>query len=115
MNTGRYDQIISFIDLGFTSDGHGGTIPDRTTLLTTYSAVDQVTAGRTVEEMQQVINGMYDFRIKYRSDFIPTKNMLINYLGEDYTLNKPVLNPQRHKREWTIRAVRADNSDVTTT
>lgn len=115
MSTGNYDQIISFISLGYVPDGHGGTIPDRSTLLTTYAAVKQLTSARDVEELQQVLNGAYLINIKYRDDFTPTKGMLINFLDEDFTINRIILIPERHKRQWQITAVRADNSDRSVT
>lgn len=101
--------------MGTGSDGHGGRAVTRTVLLETYASVMQQTSTRNVEEMQQVLNGQYIFKVKYRSSFEPTKSMLINYDDTDFTIQRIVLTPERHRRQWVMTAVRADDSDVSVT
>lgn len=107
MNTGKQDRKIKFISLVGTDDGYGGTIPSRTTLLETFAQVEQTKSSNRLEELQNVLNDVFRFIVKYRSGFEPNLAKIIEYNGLDLTIQQVELNNQRHKRFWSITAVNA--------
>ncbi len=114
MNTGRYDQRVSFITFENDSDGHGGTTanPPRTTLLETFASVQQVKSSNALEQLQDVLNQAYKIQVQYRTGFEPNVGMIIEYRGEDMTISQVDLNKERHRRFWTITATYGNNTNA---
>lgn len=112
INSGRYDQRVSFILSGPDSDGHGGTTGgDPVTVLETFASVKQIKSSRTLEQLQEILEAGYLIYVKYREGFTPTKNMVIDYRGTILTIHQIDLNAERHRREWAIVAIQDDTTD----
>lgn len=111
MNTGKQDRKIKFISLAGTDDGYGGTIPGRTTLLETFAEVNQVGSGSKLEELQNVLNDAFQFKVKWRAGFEPNLAKIIEYNNLDLTIQQVELNNQRLKRFWTITAINTNDGN----
>jgi hypothetical protein len=103
--TGNYDQIVNFISYGTASDGAGGTDPEREFLIRTFASISQIRSRSDLEQMERELEQIYRLKIKYRSAFMPTNLMYVEWDGYQYTVNSVELQGTRHKREYTMLIV----------
>ena len=103
MNIGRYDQKISFISEGVTSDNYGGTTPTETIELETFASIKQMPQSKTIEQSQLGLPATYKVSVQYRLNFIPTVAMRIIWRNLRYNITTtPEVENVRIQREWTF-------------
>lgn len=102
---GKYDQKVSFISFGQTSDGAGGYIPSETVSLTTFASVKQLSAGDSIEASQLELPETLEVRIQYRNGFRPTQAMQVLYRSNYYKITGVTLLNQRKVYEYVLTAI----------
>lgn len=102
MNTGNYDQVITFVNLGNQVDEFGGFPVAPGTLLKTFASIKEVRSNTDNEQRERTLGSIFEARIKYRCSFEPTNLMHIEWNGYRYVINKIDLVGQRHKREYVM-------------
>src|SRR3546814_8101424 len=100
---GKYDQRVTFQNMGYIDDGAGGTYPDFVDLLTTFARVEQVSTYTAIEQLQITEGKVKRFFIKKRNGFEPDQTMRIKYKNEFYTIIGPrQVDNERISLEWTM-------------
>ena len=103
MNIGRYDQKISFISEGVTSDNYGGTTPTDEVVLETFACIKQMSQAKTIEQSQLGLPATYKVSVQYRSGFTPTVAMRVIWRNVRYNITTtPEVENVRIQREWTF-------------
>ena len=103
MNIGRYDQKISFISEGVTSDNYGGTTPTDEVVLETFASIKQMSQLKTIEQSQLGLPATYKVSVQYRSGFTPTVAMRVIWRNVRYNITTtPEVENVRIQREWTF-------------
>ena len=103
MNIGRYDQKITFISEGTTSDNYGGTTPTDEVVLETFASIKQMSQSKTIEQSQLGLPSTYKVSVQYRAGFKPTVAMRIIWRNERYNITTtPEVENVRIQREWTF-------------
>ena len=103
MNIGRYDQKISFISEGVTSDNYGGTTPTEQVVLETFASIKQMSQSKTIEQSQLGLPATYKVSVQYRSGFTPTVAMRVIWRNVRYNITTtPEVENVRIQREWTF-------------
>ena len=103
MNIGRYDQKISFISEGATSDNYGGTTPTDEVVLETFASIKQMSQSKTIEQSQLGLPSTYKVSVQYRTGFKPTVAMRVIWRNERYNITTtPEVENVRIQREWTF-------------
>ena len=103
MNIGRYDQKISFISDGVTSDNYGGTTPTDEVVLETFASIKQMSQSKTIEQSQLGLPATYKVSVQYRSGFTPTVAMRVIWRNVRYNITTtPEVENVRLQREWTF-------------
>ena len=103
MNIGRYDQKISFISEGATSDNYGGTTPTEQVVLDTFASIKQMSQSKTIEQSQLGLPATYKVSVQYRSGFKPTEAMRVIWRNVRYNITTtPEVENVRIQREWTF-------------
>ena len=108
MNTGNYDQVITFVSFDDTVDASGGFPVTRLFLLSTFAMIKEMRSFSESEQRERVLNKIFECRIKYRSAFTPTNIMFIEWEDYRYVINRIDLVGQRHKREYIMTIERAE-------
>lgn len=100
---GKYDQRVTFKELGQVPDGFGGTFPGLVNVLSTFARVEGVSTYTAVQTLQITEGKVKKFFIKVRKGFEPNETMLINYKGKDYTITTPQeVDNERYQLEWAM-------------
>lgn len=104
--SGRYDQKVSFVSFGITSDGAGGTIPVEVSELSTYARVIDLTGSQKDAVLQGELSlpKVYEIGVRHRNNFAITNAMKVKYRGEIYQIANFRLKEERQKEEWIILA-----------
>ena len=103
MNIGRYDQKISFISEGVTSDNYGGTTPTEQVVLEPFASIKQMSQSKTIEQSQFGLPATYKVSVQYRLGFTPTVAMRIIWRNLRYNITTtPEVENVRIQREWTF-------------
>ena len=103
MKIGRYDQKISFISEGVTSDNYGGTTPTDEVVLETFASIKQMSQSKTIEQSQLGLPATYKVSVQYRSGFTPTVAMRVIWRNVRYNITTtPEVENVRLQREWTF-------------
>lgn len=113
MNTGNYDQVISFVSLDDAVDDSGGFPVTRLFLLETFAMIKEIRSFSESEQRQRVLNNIFECRIKYRSSFEPLNTMFVEWSGYRYVINQVDLVGQRHKREYVMQIEKAEQLTTT--
>lgn len=106
---GKYDRKCQFIELGQVSDGYQGFTPNRTTILSTFCRVVQLSGSNNIEQAQLGLPKTYKIAIQYRAGFNPGVNVILHYDGFDHTIKSVVLNSERTRKEWILTIVRNEH------
>ena len=103
MKIGRYDQKISFISEGVTSDSYGGTTPTEQVVLETFASIKQMSQSKTIEQSQLGLPATYKVSVQYRSGFTPTVAMRVIWRNTRYNITTtPEVENVRIQREWVF-------------
>ena len=103
MKIGRYDQKISFISEGVTSDSYGGTTPTEQVVLETFASIKQMSQSKTIEQSQLGLPATYKVSVQYRTGFKPTVAMRVIWRNTRYNITTtPEVENVRIQREWTF-------------
>ena len=103
MKIGRYDQKISFISEGTTSDSYGGTTPTEIIELETFASIKQMSQSKTIEQLQLGLPATYKVSVQYRLNFTPTVAMRVVWRGNYYNIiTTPEVENVRIQREWVF-------------
>ena len=103
MKIGRYDQKISFISEGVTSDSYGGTTPTEQVVLETFASIKQMSQSKTIEQSQLGLPATYKVSVQYRTGFKPTVAMSVIWRNTRYNITTtPEVENVRIQREWTF-------------
>ncbi len=108
MNTGNYDQVITFVSFDDAVDSSGGFPVTRLVLLSTYAMIKEIRSFSEAEQRQRVLNNIFECRIKYRSAFEPTNLMFVEWSGYRSVISSVGLVGQRHKREYIMVIEKAE-------
>ena len=108
MNTGNYDQVITFVSFDDTVDTSGGFPVTRLVLLSTYAMIKEIRSFSESEQRQRVLTNIFECRIKYRSAFEPLNTMFVEWSGFRYLISSVDLVGQRHKREYIMVIEKAE-------
>lgn len=81
MNGGKLQKKISFFDYSLIQDGAGGftTTGARILKLETFASIRQIKASRTSENLQEVINSVYEIKLRQRSGFMPKSDYIVQW------------------------------------
>lgn len=97
---GKYDQRISFITEGTTSDGYGGYTPTETTVLTTWAQIEQLSKSSDIEQAQIKFPAVYRVHVMARKSFMPSQTHIVKWNNEKFRiLGSPVIDDVRYKNE----------------
>lgn len=83
---GKYDQKITFLKEGQTSDGYGGYIPTETEVLTTWAAVEQLKRSKQLEQAQETIKSVWRMTIQSRASFTLDEKYIVKWRGTKYKI-----------------------------
>jgi SPP1 family predicted phage head-tail adaptor len=87
MNPGKLDRRITFGEFLSVENEFQDYIITFVPELITWANVKPYDGSRQLEAGELVINQQYKFTTRYRRDFIPTKDMLIEYQGNYFTIH----------------------------
>lgn len=102
IHSGKNRERINITVTVSVRDPGGGMKPGaKTSYWETWAAVTTIKNTRNAEAYQTDLEEPKEFKIRYRPDKKVTKNMLVEYNGEDYTIQSLVDTNER-KREQII-------------
>jgi SPP1 family predicted phage head-tail adaptor len=102
--TSKYNQKVSFIQYGTTTDGAGGTVPSETTILITFARVSQPKGGQMSLQDQIELLRYYEIGVQYRNGFQPNASMRIKYKGRELEIKGVKVSNEQLPFEWVIMA-----------
>lgn len=103
MKIGSYDQKIAFFTEGKTSDGLGGYVVAKTTVLETFASVEQLTQKRDLEQAQLSFPAIFRVKIMYRNIFKPEVKHRVSWMGKNFNIiSAPQLDNVRRPLEWVF-------------
>ena len=107
MNGGLLKEKVSFFEFGLTSDGAGGyTLAGTKVLkLETLASVKQIKASRTAENLQEVINSVYEIKIRQRAGFMPKSDYIVEWDGKVCEITGFTEDVEKRNTFWLITVV----------
>lgn len=110
MNPGKLDRRVTFGTFSTVKNANQDPIPTFTGVLTTWAQVKPYSGQRQLESGEEVITDTTAFTIRWRTDFMPTKAMRINYLDRYYTIHS-VRDIDDRRRFYEILTKVADDAN----
>lgn len=83
--------------------GGGGTSTTYEEVFTDRCEAKQLSSSRDLVEQQTTLTTMYQFKLRWRTGFVPSKSMQIAYDGQDYSINS-IEDVNERGRFWRITA-----------
>tara|TARA_R110000772_G_scaffold145504_1_gene255491 strand:+ start:32100 stop:32495 length:396 start_codon:yes stop_codon:yes gene_type:complete len=109
---GKYDQKVTFVSMGTTSDGYGGYVPTEADVLTTFARVKQMKGGNDLEAAQLELPKTYILGIQYRAGFTPNEALIVKYRDILHTIKSVEIRTERMQREWIITMVKSGEAQT---
>lgn len=82
----------------------GGSVSEWVVAFEDWTKIEPLRSSRRLEDSQIQLQDGFRFNIRYRTMDHPTKSMLVEYEGKDYTINS-IVEVNERKRYWEIVAI----------
>lgn len=104
MGIGSMRDRVIFKDQVNTPVPGGGAETTWVVAFQEWTKIEPLRSSRRLEDSQIQLQDGFRFNIRYRDKVQPTKSMLLEYEGKDYTINS-IIEVNERKRYWQITAV----------
>lgn len=87
MKLGKYDQKISFITQGTTTDNFGGVTPSEVVVLSTFARIEQLKAPWSIEQAQMSLPAVFRVGVQARRGFSVEDKQMVKWRDNLYRIN----------------------------
>ena len=103
MKLGKYDQKISFITQGETSDTYGGVTPSEVVVLSTFARIEQLKTSANIEQAQLGLPAIFRVGVQSRSGFSIEPNHMVKWNNKLFNIiGTPLISSIRYNQEWVF-------------
>lgn len=102
IKAGQNRAVIKITTIAIVNDQGGGVLPGvKTTYWETWADVSAIKNKRDAQSYQTDLEEPIEFKLRYRSDKHVTKNMMVEYKGNEYTIQS-IVNTEERNYELVI-------------
>lgn len=103
MKLGKYDQKISFITQGETSDTYGGVTPSEVVVLSTFARIEQLKTSANIEQAQIGLPAVFRVGVQSRSGFSIEPKYMVKWNDKLFNIiGTPLISSIRYNQEWVF-------------